>query len=654
MGMRLPNYESRLAEARRSFFLDGKLPAGVIPEYIQRSWSRARETGMRVKDRRIFNLISPSRRAVIEERSQTIVTAALPEMEKLHASLGYGGWGLAFADCEGVVVRSVCGNGTDFRELATILEVGRDISEGAIGTNGPGCALSELHPMVIRSGEHYLEEIMPFDCVAVPVFGPDGRLHGVLDATRHRSTKAITILDAMTVAASAIENRMLFSAASSFVIAVHYCEDLLDSASAGVLGFDSEGYLAGANRVARRLLGIELDAPLPRFEELFDVTLNGFLRTASARQQGGMRLRTGNRLILTARILSVASGRSMATKIVPTKEIQPLPALAEAPVNMTEEIVDERVSKMMDVALRAFEREIPVLISGETGTGKEVLARRLHACSSRAAGPFIPINCASIPANLIESEFFGYEDGAFTGGRRGGSPGKFEFAKGGTLFLDEIGDMPIELQGRLLRVLQERCFYRLGGVAPIRFEARVVSATLRNLADRVAEGVFRQDLYYRVNGVRITLPPLRERQDLRTIVGQIVHRECAGRACVSISEEAWTLLLNYPWPGNIRQLEHALRVALVYCDDGETLKPQHFSDELTESKGLDGAGYVTRAQSGARLREAELFAVKAAMASCNGNVSAAAKTLGIARATLYRKLSQLDAAGYSYDGIFNQ
>ena len=303
-------------------------------------------------------------------------------------------------------------------------------------------------------------------------------------------------------------------------------------------------------------------------------------------------------------------------------------------------------STAIHVASRAFARDIPVLINGETGTGKEVLARRLHDGSARAAGPFVAINCSSLPAGLIESEFFGYEDGAFTGGRRGGAPGRFEQARGGTLFLDEIGDMPLELQGRLLRVLQERSFTRLGGARLIAFDAHIVSATHRKLDELVAAGLFREDLYYRIKGVRVSLPALRERDDRATLIDALLLREAGAEPGPRLSADARQLLLAYRWPGNIRQLCHVLRLALTLAEGEDEIGVEHLPEEL-----LDEPPACARTRRSAPtgmdacLRDVELNAVREAMDKCAGNVSAAARSLGVARATLYRKLRLLDMTG---------
>lgn len=650
MDKRLPSFESRLVEARRSFFFDGKLPEGLIPDTVLRSWERSRGLGLSASDRRVFNPVSRQDRSLIEARSQPLVACALPEMEKLHVSLGYGGWVIACVDLSGVVIKSICGSSRDFRELAAIMEIGRDVSEQAIGTNGPGGVLVDRQPVVIRSSEHFLDEIAPFDCVAVPLFNPKGALIGVLDATRHSCRKPVTILDTLNIAAHAIQNRMLMAAAEHLIVAVHYRLDLLDTPLKGLLSFDEDGYMVGANQAARHLLGLTSDSVTPRFEELFDGSASIF-RRAMAEQLTQGKLRTADNIVLEARFMRQGAGgaaQSFGGIDTSAPVVESRKVVVSAKTEQQACVGDANVRKCVETALRAFERDIPILINGETGTGKEVLARMLHKRSSRATEPFVAINCASIPVGLIESEFFGYEDGAYTGGKRGGAPGKFEHAKGGTLFLDEIGDMPLDLQGRLLRVLQERSFCRLGGVQQIPLEARIVAATHRQLKEWVAAGHFREDLYYRINGVRVALPPLRERADMAELIDQILLRECHHGRPPSLSHDARQFLLNYLWPGNIRQLEHALRIALVFCEEGEQLGLQHLPEELLAEVDLPSRVEATLEQvDGQSLRDAELLTVRAAMENCGGNVSAAARRLGVARATLYRKLRQI--VGQDFD-----
>ncbi|WP_246128770.1 sigma-54-dependent Fis family transcriptional regulator [Zoogloea oleivorans] len=622
----------------------------MLPDVVLRSWERSLQMGLTTGDRRVFNPASRQDKSLIEERSRPLIACALPEMEKLHLALGRAGWALACIDAEGVVVRAVCGSGPDVRDLDRIFQVGRNVSEAAIGTNGPACVIAEGRPVVVRAGEHFLDEILPFACAAVPLFNPAGQLAGVLDATRFNNGNPVTILEPLTIAARAIENRMLAELGGALTMGFHYRPDLLGTPLEGVLVFAEDGHMLGANQAARQLLGLEagLDAEAS-FNTLFDCPPETFRRALSGRHVSGV-VRSDSGMLFDARFDAshtdslLSRLREGARRVHSAVQLRPAGVTSLTPSDSGG--ADEVASTAIHVASRAFARDIPVLINGETGTGKEVLARRLHDGSARAAGPFVAINCSSLPAGLIESEFFGYDDGAFTGGRRGGAPGKFEQARGGTLFLDEIGDMPLELQGRLLRVLQERSFTRLGGAKLIAFDAHIVSATHRKLDELVAGGLFREDLYYRIKGVRVSLPALRERDDRATLIDALLVREAGAEPLPRLSADARQLLLAYRWPGNIRQLSHVLRLALTLAEGEEEIGVQHLPEELLEEPLVCAKVRPSApAVPDACLRDVELNAVREAMDKCAGNVSAAARSLGVARATLYRKLRLLDVAG---------
>ena len=285
---------------------------------------------------------------------------------------------------------------------------------------------------------------------------------------------------------------------------------------------------------------------------------------------------------------------------------------------------------------------VDVLVRGETGTGKELIAQCLHELSTRKDGPFVALNCGGLPDNLLDSELFGHEAGAFTGAQKR-RIGKIEYANKGTLFLDELESMPMGVQIKLLRVLQERCFSRLGGSRLIPFDARIVAATHRRLDTLVAEGRFREDLYYRIKGVGVCLPALRERGDRAALIEALLTRERRGQLEPVLSPEAQRVLMAYPWPGNIRQLDHVLRLALTLAEGEAVIGLQHLPEELLMETAGPGRRSATVAGD-ACLREIELEAVRAAMARNGGNVSATARSLGVARATLYRKLRLLGLA----------
>jgi transcriptional regulator with PAS, ATPase and Fis domain len=294
-------------------------------------------------------------------------------------------------------------------------------------------------------------------------------------------------------------------------------------------------------------------------------------------------------------------------------------------------------------ALKVVGHDIPIMIEGESGTGKELLARALHMAGPRKNGPFVPVNCASIPEGLIESELFGYQEGAFTGAKRKGHIGKIREADKGTLFLDEIGEMPLQLQARLLRVLQDRMVSPLGGTGSFRVELSVVCATNRRVRDAVAAGTFREDLYYRLNGLLLTLPSLKERED-RVLLARKILDDLAGTdRAVSISPHVLQIFENHPWPGNIRQMHNVLRTALALLGEGHEITVDELSEDFIEQAGCGGGVSVSAELSGRltgddSLADVEARLIISTLDRTGGNIAAAARMMGIGRNTLYRKL----------------
>ncbi|MDF2545247.1 MAG: domain S-box protein [Anaerosolibacter sp.] len=280
-----------------------------------------------------------------------------------------------------------------------------------------------------------------------------------------------------------------------------------------------------------------------------------------------------------------------------------------------------------------------VLIRGESGTGKELFAHAIHSRSNRAMGAFIKVNCAAIPAELLESELFGYEEGAFTGAKRGGKKGKFELANGGSIFLDEIGDMPHNMQAKLLRVLQEKEIERVGGVENIPLNVRIIAATNRNLEEMVEKGEFREDLYYRLNVMTITIPPLRERpEDIEVLIQHLMIKICeqVGNYVTGISSQAMKQMRSHGWPGNVRELENVLERAVNLADYGKEIQMNHLPRYLKKSE-------ISVHSSGKRelkdiLEEAEKDAIIECLKNTGGNRTETARILNISRSSLYEKI----------------
>jgi transcriptional regulator with PAS, ATPase and Fis domain len=298
------------------------------------------------------------------------------------------------------------------------------------------------------------------------------------------------------------------------------------------------------------------------------------------------------------------------------------------------------------MVVRVARTNSTILIRGESGTGKELIAQAIHNASSRATQPFIPVNCAALPDSLLESELFGHEKGAFTGAIAR-KEGRFELAHGGTLFLDEIGDMPLGLQAKLLRALQDREFYRVGGTKPIRCDVRIISATNQDLEEKMKEETFREDLYYRINVISISLPPLRDRaEDIPLLAAHFLERYSLEnqrkRSC--FSPKAMQMLMNYSWPGNIRELENAIEYAVVLGNTEEIqlddLPPKLRKQEEEEAFTEDYAASLEDAQ-----RQFKKKHIESILAQTKGNRSKAAKILQIQRTYLSRLIKELDIEG---------
>jgi transcriptional regulator of acetoin/glycerol metabolism len=396
--------------------------------------------------------------------------------------------------------------------------------------------------------------------------------------------------------------------------------------SEGLLAFDGEGRICAVNQSALNLLGHIRGGLLGQpVEAFFDCSLNELLGRASANASASWPLRTrdGRRLFAVLR----GQPRSIPAPVVQS------PAVAERPRLSGICLGDGALQEDFRKALRVFERDVPLLINGETGSGKEAFAKAVHQASQRAEKSFVALNCAAIPESLIESELFGYRGGSFTGARKEGMRGKLQQADGGTLFLDEIGDMPLSMQTRLLRVLEDRQVVPIGG-EPESVNVRIISATHRNLLERVQDGSFREDLYYRLNGLEVALPALRERTDKSQLLDFLLAEEAGGEA-VLIDAAARQALLDFAWPGNVRQLRNVLRTLAALCDGGR-IGLEDLPAMIRQARPVMVA--TIEAPSEYPLDDAERLALLNALEQQRWHMTHTAEQLGVSRNTLYRKL----------------
>lgn len=525
--------------------------------------------------------------------------------------------------------------------------------ESGVGTNAIGTALATGQAVQVSRDEHFLRANRYMVGSASPIFDTQKQMIGVLDISSDAYLPQDHTLGMVKLMSLSVENQLIHAAfhKEHFIITFSNNISGLDSHWAGLLVLDETGRIVSANRRAWAMLTSEL--ALVSIEDIFDCK---FLELRQQPTNQPLTLRAFGRYRMYVRVqqptappLKIPDFRQPQAQSVPPK-----PAIPKNVVPLSKlQHGDPTVQKLVDQAVRVIEKDIPILIRGETGAGKEILVRSLHYHSSRAHKTLVAINCASIPNELVESELFGYEKGAFTGASQKGSPGLIRMADGGTLFLDEIGEMPIHVQARLLRVLQEREVVPLGSTQAYAVDLRVVAATNRDLKQEVVAGRFRQDLFYRIAGLSIELPPLRARQDKVALIHYVYQRLATeNEGAPLLSDEVAHLLAQHPWPGNLRQLVNVLKIAQV-MSMGERLQPSDLPDEFYEGFKLEQSATaapvagpkptdlaslsgVDRLQPiGASDRQALVLNY---YEQTQGNISQTAKLAGVSRNTVYKYL----------------
>ncbi|MFC0473667.1 sigma-54 interaction domain-containing protein [Halalkalibacter kiskunsagensis] len=447
---------------------------------------------------------------------------------------------------------------------------------------------------------------------------------------------------------------------------VNIIDIILDIAYEGVTVVDRNGFIVKMNQAYRNYLGIDTDEVIGKHvTDIIDNTqLHKTVKTGIP-QRGELQVIRGQKMIVHRipiwRNNELIGAIGMLIFEGVTELYRILENATKAPNSLTKQLVDKNIevpkkgthSKTFDqilgvsgeltackrISKKAAKSNATVLITGESGTGKEVFAQAIHSASSKNEGSFVAINCAAIPENLLESELFGYEDGAFTGSRKGGSRGKFEMANGGTMFLDEIGDMPKQMQTKILRVLEEREVVKVGGSSSIPINVRIIAATNHNLFERVKEGLFREDLYYRLNVIHIEIPPLRRRrEDIPLLFSHYLKHfsEVYGVNEKKVDHSVMEQLRVYEWPGNIRQLINIVEQLITLVDD-HTIRITHLPNIIKEQK----VEFVEEENSLKSERiEKEKLLIKRILEEVDGNKTKAAKRLGIHRTTIYKKIRQ--------------
>ena len=584
------------------------------------------------------------------ERLQQVLQIADTEMNSLHQQLSGAGHAVLLTDARGVILNCVTAPTRRRIFERAGLWLGADWSEAREGTNGIGTCLVERQALTIHQGEHFRGRHTGLTCSASPVFDPHGELLAVLDVSSARPEVSrqsqFHTMALVNLSAKMIEScYFLRHFEHQWLLRFHLQAESVGLFSEGLVAFDGDGRICAVNQSALNLLGTIRGGMLGKPVGMFFACSHDEL-FSRATPQGStawpLHTRDGRQVFATLRGQARASAWSVPASLPEIRR--------DIPTGIC--VVDPALEQDLRRAVRVFERDVPLLLCGETGCGKEAFAQAVHQASQRRDKPFVAINCASIPESLIESELFGYRGGSFTGARKEGMRGKLLQADGGTLLLDEIGDMPLALQTRLLRVLEERQVVPIGG-EPQAVDVRIISATHRDLLERVSEGSFREDLYYRLNGLEVALPALRERSDKAQLLDFLLRQEASGEA-IDLAPSARQALLKFAWPGNVRQMRNVLRTLVALCEDNRI----EFSDLPAIVKaGADSmgaglahervkdvdpagatAGQARSHRDPATLEHAERDALLTVLEAKHWHMTHVAEHLGISRNTLYRKL----------------
>lgn len=614
-----------------------------IGQMVRRSWVRCLST---------YSL-NPSqiKKPLVVERSDldarresvgAVLRIARIEMQALAKLMHHTEYGIMLTDHDGVILSYVGDPVFAVTARRSGFHEGAIWSERELGTNGMGTCLMTREPVIIHRAEHFLTQNTDLTCSAAPIFDQQGKLIAALDISGSANGAQNHTLTLVDLAAQSIENRAILQACRQHrVLRFHRCAEFVSTAGEGVLAFDGAGVIVGANRSALELLsysdhkslcgqliGTVLDTPLAALEQM--AARGGCWPEVVA-------ARVGHRKLFAV-VQSPASAVRSAVKPV---------VAVPAPVHSILDVMpttDPVMARNVQILQRILNRDISVLLLGETGTGKGYFAKAIHQASRRADKPFVVVNCAAIPELLIESELFGYRPGAFTGASREGNVGRVLQANGGTLFLDEIGDMPLPLQARLLAVIEEREVAPLGGGKAVSVDIRIISATHRDPTDMIAKGQFRDDLYYRLNGITLTMPPLRQRTDAVDVLRHLLCLEAGGQAPIQIDEALVQFLVHQAWPGNLRQLRNVLRMMVALRASDRLTMDDFDSSWLSVINGAKPHAHAEADSADALdadddlLGKAECEALRRTLDACHWSVSAAAARLNLSRKTIYRKM----------------
>ncbi|WP_417050283.1 sigma-54-dependent Fis family transcriptional regulator [Dysosmobacter welbionis] len=615
------------------FVETGELDPRMNP-IVAKSWEKCRKHGLdpmgglgKYADEAVF-------RSILAENKDLLDTA-LPVMQSVYEIVEQSHFLLVLTDSVGYVLETI--GDMDIQKKSNDLQFlkGSLWSDLEVGSNAIGMALDYDTAIQTVGPEHYGRLHHNWTCSAAPIHGASGEVIGCLDLSGDVHSAHLHTLGLVVAAAFSIET-MLIRLQSTRLM-----REALNGSEGSVVLLDDEFHPIWINKAAEKFLGLSInELENADFREMLPDVDWGQLQQWNQKGQyitNDTRLTTGKCIYDCSAVITPTLDANRRTFTVNLKQQEHLIAsvnkVSGNRANYTFSSIyaqDPQMKKVVQLAQKYAHYDGAVLIEGESGTGKELFAQAIHNESSRAKGPFVAVNCASLPRDLIESELFGYEKGAFTGALREGNPGKFELANHGTLFLDEIGEMPLEFQAKLLRAVESLRIRRLGGTQERKLDLRVIAATNRNLRHEAEQGRFRQDLYYRLNVLKLDIPPLRERPlDIGFCAKAFLERfnQKYPEQRKEMSPDYLDALQQYDWPGNVRELQNSMERTFYACNT-DVLTADDFRFVITGMTVSD-----KKENCGQKNKREEILAV---LRSAEGRAEVAAQKLGISRATFYR------------------
>jgi len=642
------------------FVRDEKIDEKIVRPVILESWERSKKLGIDPNKKSFISLKNEELIKRLKDNQRLIKTSS-PLLEILASSVQGSGFRIDLFDKDVYILKQWGDSETLENSYRLGSCPGACKSEEIAGTNAIGLAHILKIPIQLIGPEHYCSRLHQWTCSAAPIKDSFGQTLAIINMTGncrliHKHTLGMVI--AIT---KAIENQLRQNEISEKLeIENEYLDATIEANLSALLIIDENSIIIRVNKIGEEILGLPAEAVLKhRCRDIFgtDNPFTKVLTTGIEIREEEILLRiNGSEKVFYSTIKSILTEYNHKTKgvIAFLREIKAIRKIAKqysAPkARFTfEDLIgkDKNFMETVNMAKKIANSDVKILLEGETGTGKELFAHAIHNFSLRKNRPFVAINSAAIPLELMESELFGYEEGAFTGARKGGLIGKIELAEGGTLFLDEISSMPLFLQGKFLRVLETDVIMRIGGRREIVTDVRIISATNKNLWEEIKNGNFREDLFYRINLATIKIPPLRERKyDIALLVEYFYKRKFFDdQVDISsiIEDKALQVLLSYYWPGNVRELENAIERALLLFS-GDKIKVKDLPVYLTQIAGKENdlnANVVTTKKI-KKLEELEKDSIIEALKVSDGNITLAAQQLGIARNTFYVKMKKYE------------